>query len=225
MKTVTGFGLVTVLWFAPGGVSRGAETVHNFDRWEKEIAAFEASDRTNAPPRGALLFTGSSTVRLWKSLAQDFPGHRTINRGFGGCQIVDCTHFADRIIVPYAPAVVFLRAGGNDLYVGKSAEQVFAEYCEFVAAVQAKLPEVEIVFIGLCPTIARWKQAERERALNGYVEAYARTRPRLKYVEIYDLSLDADGRPRPEVFVADQLHFNAEGYRLLAERVRPFLPK
>jgi lysophospholipase L1-like esterase len=202
-----------------------AETNHNFARWEKEIAAYEQIDRTNPPPRGALLFIGSSTVRLWKTLPQDFPGHRVINRGFGGSQIVDATHFAERMVFPYEPKMIFLRAGGNDLWAGKSPEQVFAEFKEFVTKVHAKLPETEIVFISLCPSVARWKQADKEKALNSLVQEYARQTPRVKCIETYSMSLGPDGQPRPELFVADKLHFNAEGYKLLAELVRPHLPK
>src|SRR4051812_38906459 len=132
---------------APRQLAVAAETNHNFGKWEKEIAAFEAMDHTNPPPKNGLVFIGSSTVRMWKSLAQDFPEQRVINRGFGGSEIVDSTHFAERVIFPYAPRMVFLRAGGNDLWAGKSAEQVFADYKEFVAKMQAQLPEAEIVFI------------------------------------------------------------------------------
>jgi lysophospholipase L1-like esterase len=203
----------------------GAGTNHDFARWETEIAAFEQMDRTNPPPRGGTLFIGSSTIRLWKTLAEDFPKHQVINRGFGGSQIVDSTHFAGRIIFPDAPRKIFLRAGGNDLWAGKTPEQVFTEFQEFVRTVHAKLPETDIVFISLSPSLARWKQAEQEKALNGMVEDFARGKPHLKYLETYSMVLGADGMPRPELFVADQLHFNAEGYRLLADRVRPCLPE
>ncbi|MEY2466902.1 MAG: hypothetical protein QOD03_1423, partial [Verrucomicrobiota bacterium] len=108
---------------------------------------------------------------------------------------------------------------------GKSVEQVFADYREFVATVQMKLPETEIVFIALSPSPARWKQHEQEKALNKLIEDFSKQAPRLKYCEVYDIVLDKDGKPRPELFVEDKLHFNAEGYKLLAERVRPFLQK
>lgn len=203
----------------------GAETNHNFARWEKEIAAFEQMDRTNPPPKGAVLFIGSSTIRLWKTLAGDFPNHQVINRGFGGSQIVDATHFAERIIFPYEPKVIFLRAGGNDLWAGKSPEQVFAEFKAFVTKVHAKLPETEIVFIALCPSVARWARAEQEKTLNTLVREFARRTPRVSCTEGDAMSLGADGKPRPELFVSDMLHFNAAGYKLLAEVVRPYLPK
>ena len=69
------------------------------------------------------------------------------NRGFGGSELCDATHFADRIIFPDAPRKIFLRAGGNDIANGKSPEQVFADFQEFVAVIQAKLPATEIYFI------------------------------------------------------------------------------
>lgn len=202
-----------------------AGPARDFAHWAKEISAFEHIDRTNLPPPGAVLFTGSSTIRLWKTLAQDFPEHRVINRGFGGCQIVDCTHFADRIIFPFAPRTIFLRAGGNDIHDGKSPEEVFADFQEFVRTVHARLPATDIVFIGLCPSVARWKQADAENRLNRAVKKFARRALYVRYLECYAMTLGAAGQPRPELFVADQLHLNAEGYRLLAERVRPFLPR
>ncbi|MBI5383622.1 MAG: hypothetical protein HZA90_02935 [Verrucomicrobia bacterium] len=214
-------GLVVASW----RTAVSAEAAHNFARWEKDISAYEQMDRTNPPPKGAVLFIGSSTVRLWKTLAQDFPAHRVINRGFGGSEIVDSMHFAERIILPYAPRMVFLRAGGNDINAGKSPERVFAEFKEFAAKVHAALPETDIVFISLCPSVARWKNAEKEKALNTMVEEFMRGKAHLKYLETYPMSLGPDGQPRPELFVADKLHFNADGYKLLAERVRPCLPK
>src|SRR2546425_10060919 len=129
------------LFLKLGRAAMCAEAEHDFGKWEKEIAAYEQMDRTNPPPTGALLFIGSSTNRLWKTLAQDFPGHRVINRGFGGSEIVDSTHFAERVIFPCKPRMVFLRAGGNDLNAGKPPEQVFADFQEFVGKVHSKLPE------------------------------------------------------------------------------------
>jgi lysophospholipase L1-like esterase len=225
MKRSIGLGGVAWLLMASANWVWGAETNHNFARWETEIAAFEQMDRTNPPPKGALLFIGSSTIRLWETLAEDFPEHRVINRGFGGSQIVDSTHFAGRIIFPYAPRRIFLRAGGNDLWAGKTPEQVFAEFQEFVRTVHAKLPDTDIVFISLSPSPARWKQAEQEKTLNGMVEGYVRGKPHLQYLETYPMVLGPDGKPRAELFVADQLHFNAEGYKLLADRVRACLGK
>jgi lysophospholipase L1-like esterase len=182
-------------------------------------------DRTNPPPQGGLLFIGSSTIRFWTTLANDFPGQSVINRGFGGSEILDATHFADRIVFPYKPKLIFLRAGGNDLWAGKTPEQVFQDYKDFVKTVHSRLPESQIVFISLSPSIKRWTQAEKEKAVNGMVEELVRENRNLKYIDTWSVPLDKDGTPKPELFRDDQLHFNAAGYRLLVERVRPFVPK
>jgi lysophospholipase L1-like esterase len=202
-----------------------ADREHNFAKWEKEIAAYEEKDRTDPPPKDGILFTGASTIRKWTTLKEDFPGLPVINRGFGGSEILDCTHFADRIVFPYQPKMIFFRSGGNDIHNGKTPEQVFADFKEFVAKVHEKLPDTEIYFIAQNPTIARWSQREQELALNKMVEEYSTTTPKLKYIDISALPLDKEGQPRPELFVEDKLHFNAAGYKLLAEAIRPYLPK
>ena len=198
---------------------------HNFAKWEKEIAAYEKADLANPPPKGGLVFTGASTIRRWTSLAQDFPGQSVINRGFGGSEILDATHFAARLIIPLAPRKIYLRSGGNDLWNGKSPEAVFADFKAFVATIRAGLPDTDIVFISLSPSIARWKQMEKEKTLNALVANYVRGVAHLGYIDTFDIVLGPDGQPRPELFVADKLHFSPAGYALFAERIRPHLAK
>src|SRR5262249_8046236 len=127
-------------------VARSAPGEHDFAKWEKAIEAFEQQDRESPPPKHEIVFTGSSTIARWKSMQADFPDYKVLNRGFGGSEILDCTHFADRAILPYEPRMVFLRCGGNDIHNGKTPEQVFADFKDFVTTVHAKLPETEIVF-------------------------------------------------------------------------------
>ena len=203
------------------GVNRG----HNFARWEKAIRAFEVQDAKHAPPTNAIVFTGSSTIARWKTLAKDYPGLPVLNRGFGGSQIVDATHFADRIVFPYLPKMVLLRAGGNDLWAGKTPAEVADDFQEFAETVHEHLPATKVVYLSWSPSLARWKQHEREKELNTLIAQYIANKPWLEYVETYDLPLGTNGLPRRELFVGDRLHFNAAGYKLLAERVRPCLPK
>jgi lysophospholipase L1-like esterase len=215
--------LALMLLLALGGIVHAQSA--SFARWEKAVAEFEAADRTNPPPKNALLFLGSSTIVRWKTLQQDFPNQPIINRGFGGNEIADSTHFADRIVFPYQPKMIFLRAGGNDIHNGKSAEQVFEDFKAFVSTVQAKLPDTEILFISLSPSIARWEEREANKKLNTLIEGYIKGKARLKYIDAWSVPLDGSGQPRPELFVEDKLHFSAEGYKLLIERVRPFIPR
>jgi hypothetical protein len=207
----------------PAATSQPA--AHNYARWEKDMAAFEAADKTSPPPKNAILFIGSSTIARWKTLAQDFPEYQVINRGFGGSEICDSTYFADRVVIPCQPRMVVLRAGGNDIHAGKSAETVFDDYKQFVEKVHAGLPNTKIVFLSLSPAISRWAERDTNKRLNQLVEAWSRDKPYLGYIDAWDISLDAQGEARPELFVADKLHFNEEGYKLLVQRVRPYLAK
>jgi lysophospholipase L1-like esterase len=191
--------------------------------YAKDIAEFEASDRTNPPPRGAILFIGSSSIRLWKTLAQDFPEHRVINRGFGGSQIADSVRYAERIVFPYKPKQIVMYAGGNDLNAKKSPEEVFADYQTFVKRVHAKLPRTRIAYISIAPNPARWAQVDQVRRANQMIAAYTRTDQRLSYIDTFTHMLGADGQPLPDIYVADRLHMNAKGYELWKGIVGPAL--
>ena len=103
-------------------------------RYEKDIRAFEAADKTNPPPQDAILFVGSSSIRLWTNLAAAFPGHKVLNRGFGGSHLSDSVTFVDRIVTPYKPKLVLLYAGDNDIASGKSPEQISVEKEQFFGA-------------------------------------------------------------------------------------------
>jgi lysophospholipase L1-like esterase len=195
------------------------------EKWEKDIQVFEKADKTNPLPEGAVLFIGSSTIRMWKTLKQDFPEHKVINRGFGGSQIADSVYYADRIVIPYKPKMILLYAGGNDINAGKSPETVFEDFKAFVEKVRAKLPDVRIAFMSSGPSIARWAQADKQRKLNQLIKEYIGKENNMDYIDAFDVFLGPDGKPRPELYVADKLHNNAAGYKICAELVRPYLEK
>lgn len=198
-----------------------AQTATN--RWEQDIRAFEAVDRTNPPPKNAILFVGSSSIRLWKTLAKDFPDKPVINRGFGGSFISDSVHFADRIVLPHRPRQIVMYAGGNDINAKKTPEQVAADFRAFVEKVHAALPETRVAYIAIAPNPARWAQVERIKAANQLIAEFCRSNAKLAFIEVFPRMLGADGQPRPEIFVADRLHMNAKGYELWTGLVRPYL--
>jgi len=184
------------------------------NRWDKDIAAFEAQDRTNPPPKGAILFIGSSSIRLWKTLAEDLPDHKVINRGFGGSQIEDSVHFVDRMVVPYQPKRIVMYAGGNDINGGKTPEQVASDFKAFVAKVHAKLPDTKIAYISIAPNPARWAQVERVKGANGLIREFTRTDKRLQFIDVFPHMLGENGMPLPDIFVDDRLHMNEKGYAI-----------
>jgi lysophospholipase L1-like esterase len=198
-------------------------TTHDYSKWEKAITAFEESDQKTAPAKGSILFVGSSTIVRWKTLAEDFPGVSVLNRGFGGNQIKDSTFYADRMIFPYAPKAIFLRAGGNDINAGWPAEEVFKDFKTFVAKVRGSLPNIPIYYIGLSPTVKRLVQVDEGNKLNDLISAWAKEQSGITYIDTRTLTLDPAGKVRSDLFVDDMLHFNAEGYKLLAAALKPFV--
>jgi lysophospholipase L1-like esterase len=170
-----------------------------------------------------VLFIGSSSIRLWTTLAEDFPKHQVINRGFGGSRIPDSTHFVPRIVLPYHPRLIVMYAGGNDINDGRTPEQVGSDFQRFVETVRRTLPSTRIAFISIAGNPARWAQVDRVRKANALVLAYTKRAPNLVFIDIFPRMLGPDGQPRPELFVDDRLHMNREGYRLWTGIVAPYL--
>lgn len=195
---------------------------HDSSRWEKDIRAFEAGDATHRPPAGCILFVGSSSIRLWNSLATDFPGLPVVNRGFGGSQLADSVHFADRIILPYRPRQVVIYAGGNDLNAGKDPDLVYGDFVALARRIRQALPRTRIAYIATAPNPARWAQVEKVKRLNQLIEAYCR-RHGMDFINVFPLMLGPDGLPKPDIFVKDRLHMNEKGYAIWKEAVAPFL--
>ena len=213
--------LMMLLPAAPGLIELRAQTTASTSKWEPEIKAFEASDRKNPPPKHAILFVGSSSIRKWQTLAKDFPGKEVINRGFGGSEIADSTAFAERIIFPYEPRMIVFYAGDNDLANGKSVEQVVADYETFVRTVHAKLPQTRIAFISIKPCPLRWKLIEKVKMVNERIAAMKGDK--LVYIDVYSHMLGADGKPPADLFLADGLHPSAKCYQLWASLIGPYL--
>ena len=201
--------------------AQNSATDTKLSRWEPEIRAFEAQDRSNPPPQHAILFIGSSSLRLWKTMAQDFTGKPVINRGFGGSEIPDSTAFAERIIFPYHPRMIVLYAGDNDLAAGKTPDQVVADYKTFVRTIRALLPKARIAFISIKPSLSRWRLKENIIAANR--EIAAMKGKGLAFIDVFSPMLGPDGNPRPDLFKPDGLHPNAKCYALWASLIKPYL--
>lgn len=191
-------------------------------RFEADIAAFEQSDALVRRMPGSVVFVGSSSIRLWDSLYDDFPGVALINRGFGGSRVRDSTYYADRIVTPYQPRAVVFYAGDNDLFEGRTPKQVSDDFAAFVERVREAQPGLPIAFIAIKPSPARVALLPKVREANARIRAFAKDHD-VAYLDVYLPMLDAQGQPREELFVADGLHMNASGYAIWTGLVRPWL--
>jgi lysophospholipase L1-like esterase/pimeloyl-ACP methyl ester carboxylesterase len=203
---------------------RAADDDAKFAKWEKSIAAFEEADKKQPPVPGDILFIGSSSIRMW-DLAKSFPELPVVNRGFGGSQIEDSTHFAERIIGPHQPRAIVFYAGDNDIGSGKSAERVASDFEQFVAKVHGQWPATKILFIAIKPSPSRWKHIETQRTANQKIREFCERNERLTFVDVVTPMLGKDGLPREELFLKDKLHMTPAGYQIWNDLLRPQLTK
>jgi lysophospholipase L1-like esterase len=112
--------------------------------WQHQIAGYERADRASSPRPGVIVFAGSSSIRLWKTLPEDMKPLEVINRGFGGAQMAHVSYYARRILTPYRPRAVVLYAGENDLLLGRSPESVLSDIKQLVSILHSELPETWI---------------------------------------------------------------------------------
>lgn len=190
--------------------------------WAQDMQRFAEQDQQQPPPKNAVLFVGSSSIRLWDSLAQDFPGVAVINRGFGGSEVRDSTWYADRIVYPYQPATVVLYAGDNDLASGRTPEQVGQDTAVFIERLQKRLPKAKLVIISTKPSPSRANLLAAQRQANALVQREAQRRGAV-FVDVFTPMLDAQGQPRESLFIQDRLHMNASGYALWKELLAPYV--
>ncbi|MFT3756342.1 MAG: SGNH/GDSL hydrolase family protein [Pseudoxanthomonas sp.] len=199
----------------PGDVSNAA--------WAQDMERFAAEDAAHPPPKGAVLFVGSSSIRFWTTLAQDFPGVATINRGFGGSEVRDSIWYANRIVVPYAPRLVVFYAGDNDINSGRSPQQVRDDFLAFVQRVRHDLPKTRIAVLSIKPSLSRIAQLPAQSQANALVRESAAQLRNVDFIDVATPMLDAGGQPRAELFGPDGLHMNRTGYELWRKIVAPYL--
>jgi len=194
-------------------------------RFDKEIDAFAAADKTNPPPKNGILFIGSSLIRHWRTLARDFPGRPVFNRGFGGSHISDSVYYFDRIVAPYQPRSIFHYAGSNDINAGKTPRQVFEDFKAFARRVRAQLPRTRLDFIAIGTSPSRWGDVAKVREANRLIRDYTAHDDKLGFIDVFPAMLGPDGQPKPDIFVADRLHLNAKGYAIWTKIIAPYLEK
>jgi lysophospholipase L1-like esterase len=191
-------------------------------RWDAAFAGFAADDEAHPHPPGGVLFVGSSSIRLWSDLESQFNDLPVvIKRGFGGSQLSDCVKHLSRLVLRYRPRTVLVYAGDNDLATGSAPSEVLRRFTAFADGVHQALPDTEIFYISIKPSPARFTLLPQIRATNALIRDYADREGKVDYIDVFTPMLDASGRPRPELFRADALHLNADGYALWKRVIAP----
>ena len=196
------------------------------ERFRPVIDAFLAADAERAPPHGAVVATGSSSMRGWHDrIAEDLAPLTIIPRGFGGSNMKDVRHFLDELVLRHAPRAVLLYEGDNDAAADATPEAILAHFDAIAAGIHEALPETRIYLLAVKPSIRRWHLWETMSATNAMLADRAANDARLTFIDVATPMLGEDGKPLPQIFVADNLHMNGAGYDIWRDAVRPILVK
>jgi lysophospholipase L1-like esterase len=184
---------------------------------------FDAEDAAHPPARGGIVFTGSSSIRMWPDPTGDLGVGPILNRGFGGSTMAEVHKLLPRVALGYAPRLLLIYAGDNDLNAGRTPQQVLADYRAIAADVHRALPGTRIVLVSIKPSPSRWGLIEQMRATNALLRAEVARDPRARFVDVFTPMLAPDGRPRPELYLADRLHMTPAGYAIWRKAIAPAL--
>lgn len=190
--------------------------------WDRDMKVFWYKDEINPVKPGGTIFVGSSSILFW-DLKKSFPGKNYLNRGFGGSEIDDSIHFAEILLLRHKPSRIVMYAGDNDIARKKSAEDVVNDFKKFEKLIHEQLPETEIYYISIKPSISRWKLSDEMKKANEGIEAFCQKDQRLEYLDMWNPMIGKDGMPREDLFIKDGLHLNEKGYELWTSILEPHL--
>ena len=205
-------------------VQTHGEAKDNPRRFVKEFERFAQLDKDNPPPaKNLTLFTGSSTIRRWTTLSRDFMEIPVLNRGFGGSQFPQFHYHFDQLFPRYKPTTTVLYCGENDLWHGKSVEDVLTDFISLVRRIRKALPQTNLIYLSCKPSpkrMSKWKTYVR---FNAQTEKICKLDPHLTFIDLSAILLGPDGKPAPGIWDKDQLHLNQAGYARLTEILSPLL--
>ncbi|GAB3240767.1 SGNH/GDSL hydrolase family protein [Hymenobacter seoulensis] len=221
-------GLLLLLISLRGFAQTSPPAASNPAQWSAELAGFTRQDKLVPPPKKPILFYGSSSIRMWQTLATDFPGRPVLNRGFGGSRFPDANALFEQLVTTYQPRQVVLYEGDNDIAAGATPQQVYASFLAFEKLMRQnkKLRQTPVVFLSIKPSLARWALYPQMQEANRLIQQYIEQHPKhLRFVDVSTPMLGPNGKPRPELYLEDGLHMTRTGYDIWTRALAPYLAR
>lgn len=198
-------------------------TYYRAKEWRDQIDEYYKEDLKKFPAKGSILFVGSSSFRMWHDVADYFPNHRVVNRGFGGARVSDILYHMQKLVIGYKPSQIIFYCGENDLANGYTPEEMLDDVKCFVRMVDIHLPGVPILIVSVKPSPYSARILEKQQKTNALLCDFCRTKKHLKYLDISGLMMTPQGDMRPELYLQDRLHMTKEAYKLWAAAIEPYL--
>ncbi len=214
------------LVFTP--IAEKYEAGFKLDRSENEIIAREKADAEISIEKlkGQTIFYGSSSIRLWKTLKEDFAPLPVINHGFGGSTFPELTYYAERMIFAYSPKNLVLYCE-NDMFMGnpKTPEQNFDAFAELAILIQNRLPKTKVYYISMKPSISRKASWDKVSKVDAMINDYIKKHKNFTYIDICPAMYRPNGSVNGDFFIGDSLHMKPAGYAAWTKVVKPILIK
>ncbi|MEM8896398.1 MAG: GDSL-type esterase/lipase family protein [Bacteroidota bacterium] len=187
-------------------------------RYQSEIDALNELDI----PKGSIIFTGSSSIRLWPNLNDWFPEVEVYNLGFGGSETSELLHYADDLIIKHQPGKLFIYEGDNDVNSGKSAARIITDMEMLLRKIKKESPKTIVHLISAKPSEERWHLREQYEEYNELLAAFSKEN-KLVFIDVWSPMLDEEGEIKPNLFKEDPLHMNENGYKIWQALISPYL--
>ncbi|MBW6489741.1 MAG: hypothetical protein K0B15_00975 [Lentimicrobium sp.] len=212
--------LMFVVIFSTTFISASAQQNQEITKWENEVMNLEKlpfSDSENT-----ILFVGSSSIRLWESIAEDMFPYHAMARGYGGAKLSDFIYYAHRIIGQHRCGAIAIFVA-NDI-TGQSGDptsgQVLKLFRKTVKEIRKSHPEIPVFWIEITPTPSRWKSWEQINQANQLIKKHCNKNKNLHYIPTSQFFMNEQGLPDEKYFISDMLHLNTEGYRLWSSCIK-----
>jgi lysophospholipase L1-like esterase len=204
-----------------GGCSQQSVQKETGVRYASAIEAFLQEDRINPPPKGAILFVGSSIFRQWTNLKEQMAPLPVFNRAFGGSRTGDILTHMDKVVLPYKPRIIVYYCGSNDVNGGESSKAIFGRTKEFCERVHAELPETPILYVSINRAPQKQNRWDVVDSTNALVKQYCSTAGYLGFIDVNPVLFDREGKPRTELYQPDLLHFKDTAYVEFTGVIKP----
>ncbi len=236
MKNLLSHSLLFVIITSINIASINEVSAQNLERFQGEVEAIVERYTDYVPSSGGnsdstainrvrplAVFTGSSSVRLWASLTDDFPDITILNTGFGGSTYAELFHYRDELIGRYAPDMVIIYEGDNDVTGTDTVDEIFAKAQNLYSYLAQKLPKTKVFILAAKPSPLRWNLKSSYDSLNIHFANFARENEQFSYIDIWNPMLGDNGKPLPSIFLSDSLHMNEAGYVIWKQTIGPYL--
>lgn len=223
MRTKLSSSLLLFLFFCFNTLFIFKSYAQDTDPFKVEVENLSKKYQQEEWEKGGVVFTGSSSIRMWQSLEKDFPKAKIINTGFGGSQTHHLIKYLDQLVLEFEPKKIFIYEGDNDIHAGKPVRQILDEFFEIMERVTAVVPDAQFYFISAKPSPSRWSKKGQYELFNEQLKRFAMNHPNVNFIDIWTPMMAKDGKPKPELFLADNLHMNEKGYAIWKKAVKPYL--